>query len=181
MRKSTNHENANENPLSANVPFVLYDTKLSSRGRLTLEAIITLFFIFGLVPVFIFNQQLQQQRQLEEVNSAEAIKTLKDSVKRYVNVHWKALTNIKDTDKHYINGVEVPPVPFEGDVWSVAIDDPELATFLPPGFSTSNTFNQTFKVVIKRRLLLPIDPRSDSGGECRRRCFITFIAYTFHE
>jgi type II secretory pathway pseudopilin PulG len=33
---------------------------------------------------FIFQKQLQQQKQLDEVNTAEAIKVVSDSVKQYV-------------------------------------------------------------------------------------------------
>ncbi|GHU02168.1 hypothetical protein FACS1894186_6320 [Alphaproteobacteria bacterium] len=52
-------------------------------GRLLLETIICLV-VLGMFSMFIFQKQLAQQKQLEEVNAAGAIRTLRDAVKASV-------------------------------------------------------------------------------------------------
>ncbi|GHU00484.1 hypothetical protein FACS1894186_1120 [Alphaproteobacteria bacterium] len=54
-------------------------------GRLLLETIICLV-VLGMFSMFIFQKQLAQQKQLEEVNAAGAIRTLRDAVKSAVAV-----------------------------------------------------------------------------------------------
>jgi hypothetical protein len=136
-------------------------------GRLLLEAIITLC-LFGLFSVFIFNKQFQQQRQLEEINTAEGIKTIQKAMKRYVEVNWEALLK-----GGMINGETIPAVPASGDVRTVDISDPELANYLPQGFAADNAFNAGFKIAIKRKphasgkqpvQVVVVSPNASKGG-----------------
>jgi uncharacterized protein YcnI len=114
-------------------------------GRLLLEAIVTLC-LFGLFSVFIFNKQFQQQRQLEDINTAESIKVIQKAMKRYVETNWEALLK-----GGAINGETVPAIPEAGDVHTVDISDTELANYLPQGFAADNAFNAGFKIAIRRK------------------------------
>jgi hypothetical protein len=123
-----------------------------NRGRLLLEAICTLCLL-ALFSVFIFQKQLQQQRQLEEVNTADAIRAIQKGMKRYVENHWQALVK-----GGLIDGTSVEAPPENDDpaspwvrTWTVAIDDAELARYLPQGFTSTGEFNQAFRVAIRRR------------------------------
>ena len=74
---------------------------------------------------FIFQKQLQQQNQLDEVNTAEAIKVVSDSLKQYIAAN-KSL------------------YPDDG-TYELASDNAEFSKFLPANFSFGN-----FKAVITR-------------------------------
>jgi hypothetical protein len=112
---------------------------------LLLEAIVTLC-LFGLFSLFIFQKQIQQRKELEEISIAEGIKAVQEATGKYVNDHWMALTK-----GGTINGVGIPAIPPGGDVIPIAIDDAELANFLPADFDQANTFNGAFRIAIKRK------------------------------
>ena len=50
-----------------------------------------------------------------------------------------------------INGVDIPAIPPGGDVITIAIDDAELANYLPTDFDQANPFNSAFRIAIKRK------------------------------
>jgi hypothetical protein len=89
---------------------------------------------------------LQQRKELEEINIADGIKTVQEAAGKYVNDHWRALTK-----GGAINGVDIPAIPPGGDVIPIAIDDAELANYLPADFDRGNPFNGAFRIAVKRR------------------------------
>jgi hypothetical protein len=117
--------------------------------------------------LFIFNKQRQQQEQVEEVNTADAIRAVETAMRGYIVSNWEAL--IKGGP---INGVDVDPIPAEGDILSVDIADAELAGYLPQGFLIDNNFNQAFHIAIQRRdpttTRMPIQTVIMSGRENKR-------------
>jgi hypothetical protein len=75
-------------------------------GRLLLECLVALC-VCALFSVFIFQKQVQQQRQLEEVGMAEAIRTVQRAMKRYVENNWQVLAKTGGS----IGGVSVSAPP----------------------------------------------------------------------
>jgi type II secretory pathway pseudopilin PulG len=89
-----------------------------------IEAVVTLALLAVFLG-FIFQKQNQQQKQLDEVNTAEAIKVVSNSLKQY----------LAENQALY---------PDDG-TYELAADDAEFSKFLPTNFSFGN-----FKAIIKR-------------------------------
>ena len=94
------------------------------KGGLLLEAVVTLALL-AIFLGFIFQKQNQQRKQLDEVNTAEAIKVVSNSLKQY----------LAENQALY---------PDDG-TYELAAGDAEFSKFLPTNFSFGN-----FKAIIKR-------------------------------